>query len=278
MSNVQVSASIVLYHNNKEILQKAIDSFLNTLLNVKLYLIDNSSNDDLKSLKNLDERIEYIFNNANLGYGAGHNIAMQKSIQNGIPYHLVLNPDVYFEKGIIENIFSYMQKNKDVGHLMPKVLYPNGDLQYLCRLLPTPFDLFARRFIPIKSLIRKINNRYELTFFDCKHVEEIPFLSGCFMFLRTETLKKSGLFDDSFFMYMEDADLTRRIGDVAKTVVYPNVTIYHEYQRGAHKSKRLLWIFIRSVFIYFNQYGWFFDKVRRKRNQSTLKNLGYFKK
>lgn len=278
MPNIQISASIVLYHNDIGLLKKAIDSFLNTTLNVKLYLIDNSSTDDLKTLKSVDQRIEYIFNNANLGYGAGHNIAIRKNMDNGVAFHLVLNPDVYFEAGTIEKILEYMQKNEDTGHLMPKVLYPNGDLQYLCRLLPTPIDLFVRRFVPIKSLIKKIDERYELTFFDYKHVEEIPFLSGCFMFLRTDTLKKSGLFDEKFFMYMEDADLTRRIGNIAKTVVYPEVTIYHEYQRGAHKSKRLLWIFIHSVFIYFNKYGWFFDKVRRQRNNNLLRKLGYFNK
>jgi len=278
MPNIQISASIVLYHNDIGLLKKAIDSFLNTTLNVKLYLIDNSSTDDLKTLKSVDQRIEYIFNNANLGYGAGHNIAIRKNMDNGVAFHLVLNPDVYFEAGTIEKILEYMQKNEDTGHLMPKVLYPNGDLQYLCRLLPTAIDLFVRRFVPIKSLIKKIDERYELTFFDYKHVEEIPFLSGCFMFLRTDTLKKSGLFDEKFFMYMEDADLTRRIGNIAKTVVYPEVTIYHEYQRGAHKSKRLLWIFIHSVFIYFNKYGWFFDKVRRQRNNNLLRKLGYFNK
>ncbi len=97
----QINASIVLYHNKKEQLIKVINSFLNTSIKVKLYLVDNSSNDDLKELKNLDNRIEYIFNNANLGYGTAHNIAMRKSISDGVPYHLVLNPDIYFESGVL---------------------------------------------------------------------------------------------------------------------------------------------------------------------------------
>lgn len=67
----QINASIVLYHNKKEQLIKVINSFLDTDLQVRLYLIDNSSNDDLKGLCEIDSRIEYIFNNANLGYGAG---------------------------------------------------------------------------------------------------------------------------------------------------------------------------------------------------------------
>ena len=194
MSNTQINASIVMYHNSKEQLQKVIKSFLNTALHVRLFLIDNSANDDLKELASFDERIEYIFNDANLGYGGGHNIAMRKSIEDGVAYHVVLNPDIYFDKGVIEGLYEYMQEHEDVGHIMPKVLYPNGELQRLCKLLPTPLDLFARRFLPIKSLVDKINNRYELNFFSYEEIAEIPFLSGCFMFFRTDVLKQNCLF------------------------------------------------------------------------------------
>ena len=273
----QINASIVLYHNTKEQLLKAINSFLNTSLHVRLYLIDNSSNDDLKELALVDERIEYIFNNANLGYGKAHNIAMKKSIADDVPYHVVLNPDIYFDEGVLENLFDYMQSNRDVGHLMPKVLYPDKKLQNLCKLLPTPLDLFARRFIPIKSIVDKINNRYQLDFFNYDEVAEIPFLSGCFMFLRTDVLKQDCLFDENFFMYLEDADLTRRISQVARTIFYPNVFIYHEYQRGAHTSKKLLWFFIKSTFTYFNKYGWFIDDYRKVTNEKTLNKLGYYR-
>lgn len=281
---IQINASIVLYHNNKAQLLKVIESYLNRSLDVeyplgiKLFLIDNSENDDLKELQNLDSRIVYIFNNANLGYGAGHNVAMKISIEEGVAYHLVLNPDIYFEKGVIEGIYEYMQAHEDVGQIMPKVLYPNGELQKLCRLLPTPIDLFARRFIPIKSFVDKINYRYELEFFDYETEVEIPFLSGCFMFFRTEILKKDCLFDDNFFMYLEDADITRRVARFAKTLYYPKVSIVHEYQRGAHKNRKLLWIFIKSVFTYFHKYGWFFDKEAKKLNEQTLQKLGYYKR
>ena len=275
---ILINGSIVLYHNQKEQLIKAIDSFLNTDLQVRLYLIDNSLNDDLRELAKIDDRIEYIFNNANLGYGAAHNIAMKKSIEEGTSYHVVLNPDIYFESKVIETLYKYMETHQDIGHIMPKVLYPDGINQNLCKLLPSPLDLFARRFIPVESFVDKINNRYELNFFNYSEIVEIPFLSGCFMFLRVDVLKQDCLFDDNFFMYLEDADLTRRISRISKTIFYPKVSIYHEYQRGAHKSKKLLWFFIQSTFIYFNKYGWFFDKERKNRNNKILKSLGYFDK
>ncbi|MDD5052222.1 MAG: glycosyltransferase family 2 protein [Sulfuricurvum sp.] len=271
----RLTVSIVLYNNPIPMLQKAIQSVLNTSLDVTLYLIDNSPTDELKMLASLDSRIQYLHNPSNPGFGTAHNIAIKRSITYGVKYHLVLNPDVHFERGILEKILAYMDAHLDVGLLMPKVLYPDGELQYIAKLLPTPWDLFARRFIPIKSYLEKLNRRYALTFFDYSSTAEIPFISGCFMFLRTETLSQTGLFDERYFMYLEDADLTRRIGKISKTVLYPHVSIVHEYERGSHKSFELLKTFIRSVFIYFNQYGWFFDNNRKKINRETLQKLGY---
>lgn len=274
MSHINIS--IVLYKNNSEVLKKAISSCLSSTLLNKLYLIDNSPNDSLKDLARLDSRIIYIFNNANLGFGKAHNIAMRKSIEENIPYHLVLNPDVYFEKGVLEELHDFMENNQDIGLVMPKVLYPDGSLQYLCKLLPTPWDLFMRRFFKLgflKKMLDKRNEIYELRFTGYDKIMEVPYLSGCFMFLRVDALKKVGLFDERFFMYLEDTDLTRRIYKVAKTVYYPYVHIYHEFGKGPHKSLRLLYYNIVSGIKYFNKWGWFLDKERESINYITLKKV-----
>jgi len=278
---INLSASIVLFNNEKEQLTKTINSFLNANLNVKLYLIDNSTFDDLKIFSNIDNRIIYIFNNANLGYGKAHNIALRKSIEENIPYHLVLNPDVYFEKGVLEELYNFMESNKDVGLVMPKVLYPNANIQYLCKLLPSPLDLFERRFLnfgPLKNFLEKRNKIYELEFSNYDKIMEVPYLSGCFMFIRTEVLKEVGLFDERFFMYLEDTDLSRRIHMIAKTIYYPYVHIYHKYEKGSYKNLKLLSYNILSTFKYFNKYGWIFDKERQAINKRILKNLGYYKR
>jgi len=269
----QINASIVLYHNKKEQLIKAINSFLNTDLKVKLYLIDNSSNDELKELGAMDSRIEYIFNNANLGYGSAHNIAMRTSIEDGVAYHLVLNPDIYFESGILEELFSYMENHTDVGNVMPQILYPDGEVQHLCKLLPTPTDLIFRRFIPLKTWKAKRNQRYELRASEYKTIMNVPSLSGCFMFLRTSSLAHVGLFDEKIFMYLEDVDLNRRIHIKYKTIFYPQVEIVHEYAKESYVSKKLLMFHIQSAIYYFTKWGWFADRERNRINIQTLKEL-----
>jgi GT2 family glycosyltransferase len=207
----------VLYENDEILLKKAIESFLNTRLHVKLFLVDNSPADHLKHLASLDERITYIFNGANLGFGKAHNKVLKQS--------LVLNPDAYFDPGTLEKLYAFMEENPSVANVMPKVFYPDGKLQYLCKRLPGPTELIVRRFITSDKLIQKINHKYELRAFDYSSTLNTPFLSGCFMFLRVECLKEIGLFDEKIFMYMEDTDLNRRLHAKFKTVFYPEAKL-----------------------------------------------------
>lgn len=267
---ILISGSIVLYKHDKAI-RKAIDSFLHTSLSVKLFLIDNSPTDVIKNdiadvLSN--PRVEYIFNNKNLGFGAAHNIALRKVLHLS-EYHLVLNPDVHFNEDVLPTIFHYMETDKGVGLLMPKVLYPNRTIQYICKLLPSPADLIFRRFLPT-ALTKKRTQYFELRHTSYDKEMEVPYLSGCFMFLRTEALKKVGLFDEQFFMYPEDIDLTRRMHKHYKTMFYPKVSIVHEHVKGSYKSLRLLYIHVVNMIKYFNKWGWIFDKERKVINKRIL--------
>ncbi|MFA4957721.1 MAG: glycosyltransferase family 2 protein [Candidatus Methanoperedens sp.] len=260
--NYDITASIVTCRNDLKILQKAINSFLDTELSVRLIVVDNSPNDEIRQICN-DNRIEYVFNNANIGFGAGHNIAIQR-IQELSKYHLVLNPDIYFSRGNLEKLYNFMENNNDVGLVMPKILYPDGSLQYLCKKLPTPFDLILRRFIPsfLKPLFRKRLDSFEFKDKDYNKIMSVPGLSGCFMFIRTSGFKEIGMFDERFFMYAEDTDLCRRIGNKYKTMYYPEAVIYHEFAKGSYKSTKLLIVHINSAIKYFNKWGWFSDKYR----------------
>ena len=144
-----VTASIVTYKNKKEVLDAAVSSFLNTDIDVFLYIIDNSPDDTIREWYD-DPRIEYSYNNANIGFGAAHNIIMRDISKLG-KYHLVLNPDIRFKEGTIECLYEFMEENPDVGNCMPRIIYPNGDLQYLCKLLPTPRDWIIRMFLPFNK-------------------------------------------------------------------------------------------------------------------------------
>ena len=269
---MKLSASIVLYNTKIDELKRVIDSYFAYTGEKQLFLVDNSPTDSLKEIVKIypNNDIYYIFNNENMGYGKAHNIAIKKSIEQNLPYHIILNPDIIIEKNTLEKLTNYMEQHPEVGNIMPKIIYPDGELQYLCKLLPSPIDLIFRRFIPIKNCKEAINKLYELNSVGYDQIMNIPNLSGCFMFLRTEVLKQVGLFDENIFMYLEDIDLNRRIHSKYKTIYYPDAIVIHEHQKESYKNRKLLKAHIKSAIYYFNKYGWFFDKERTSINKNII--------
>ncbi len=267
----KITASIVIYKNDLALLQNAVNSFLTSTEASTLYLIDNSPTDRFASYFQ-HPRIEYIFTNRNIGFGAGHNLALRKILaDNRSRYHVVLNPDVYFEGDVLPRILDYIEQEPNVGLVMPKVLYPDGRLQPLCKLLPTPLTLFTRRFLQFyPSWSNQLNHWYEMHFSGYDKVMEVPFLSGCFMFLRTDALREVGLFDERIFLYTEDTDLTRRIHRKYQTIFYPEAVIYHYNQRGSYRNAVKLVHHVVSAIIYFNKWGWFKDNERKYINERIL--------
>lgn len=220
-------------------------------------------------------RVEYIAHENN-GYGGGHNVALRRADAlpgdgGGGDYHLVVNPDVWFGPRVIPALAAYMREHADVAQMMPRVLYPNGDPQPLAKLLPTPFDMFGRLCMP-RFLIARRNARFELSAHQ-EEVMDVPFLSGCFMFLRLSAAKEIGFFDERFFMYAEDIDLTRRLHEHYRTVYYPLLPIYHRFSRASRRSLRLFVIHVCNVARYFNKWGWLRDEARDTTNRRLLSSL-----
>ncbi|MDQ6481888.1 glycosyltransferase [Dyadobacter sp. LHD-138] len=257
---MEITAAIVTFKNDPTVLRAAIDSFLSCGLKICLYLIDNSPTDTLRHLIS-DSRVEYIFNNNNLGFGKAHNIGIAKSQSLNAKYHLVLNPDISFKPHTLEKIFEYMEAQQNLGLLMPKVTYPDGSLQYLCKHPPSISILLLRRFMPraVQIFFQGKLNLYEYRDRDYnKIILDVPYLSGCFMFFRNTVLEKTGGFDEKIFMYMEDADITYRVLKYSHTIYYPEASIEHHFAKGSYKSLRLMYYNIQGAFIYFQKWGWRF--------------------
>jgi GT2 family glycosyltransferase len=272
MNQYILSCSLVIYKQNPEVLKMAIDSFLNTNLAVKLILIDNSPTDELRNIK-IDDRVEYIFNPSNPGFSGGHNLGISKIIDQSA-YHLVLNPDIYFGSAVLENIIEFLEDNKNIGVLMPKVLYPDNSLQYVAKLLPTPVDFIVRRLIPNSTLKERIGNRLELRASCYNHIMDVPFLSGCFLLFRSEALIKVKGFDENIFMYTEDIDICRRVIKAGyRSVFYPNVSVYHDHEKKSFRSFKTFLVYLKSAIYYFNKWGWVWDSDRKKINQNTLSQI-----
>ena len=268
-----ITASIVLYKTSQKETETIVHSVIQSKSIEKLYIIDNSPTDALSWVKDLSPIIEYI-KNKNTGYGSSHNIALRNAIERNSDYHIVLNPDIIFEPHVIPKIKEYMDAETDTVYLLPKVIYPDGETQHLAKLLPTPFHLIFRRFLPKNRMFNKMQNKYVLFNSGYDKIINPPSLSGCFMFLRVKTLKEKNIFfDERFFMYFEDFDIIRRLHRVGKTIYYPEVTIIHNHNKASYKSKKMLLAHIKSAIQYFNKYGWFIDKERKKMNKQILNEI-----
>lgn len=231
-----------------------------------LYVVDNSTA-PLQHDLFAHPRVRYVHAEENLGFGKAHNraIAMVAGTSDA---HLLLNPDISFEPNVLPELAQFLKAHPGVGAVMPRITYPDGTLQRLCKLLPTPVDLILRRFIPSAHIKGKINQRYEMHGLAQDRPSHVPTLSGCFLLVRSELLYRLGGFDERFFMYLEDVDLVRRIGDVAETVYQPSVQVVHAYAKGSYRNLRLLGYHLRSAIQYFNKWGWIIDPTRRTRNRT----------
>lgn len=268
-----VSVSIVTFNTLPKDLDLIFKSFENVVAELKIYIIDNSPTKVLFSYFAGRSNVAYIHNPSNPGFGGAHNIAIQRAISDGAKYHFVVNPDIYFEDDVITSMIDFMQDNPEVGMMMPQILNEDGSIQNLPKLLPSPYSVLMRKFKKPKTAYHNFINNYELRFVKKDLVYNAPILSGCFTLLRLEAIKEIGMYDDNYFMYFEDWDLSRRMHQKYKTIYFPKVSVYHGYHSGANRSKKLFKIFIESAITYFNKWGWLFDRERVEINKKTLKQF-----
>ena len=269
-----ISVSIVTFKTDLGELTRCLASLKSPLVST-IYIVDNSQQKRIADFCQQYKNVVYI-GSENVGYGAGHNKALRPALKSGEKYHLVLNSDVYFEPDVLHKLVDYMDANSDVAQVQPNIIYPDGTMQYTCRLLPTPANLIFRRFLPAK-VVEKMNYRYLLKFNDHKQEANIPYHQGSFMFFRQKCFEKVGLFDERFFMYPEDIDITRRMHKYFRTMFWPGVTVIHAHRAASYKSKKMLKIHMVNMIKYFNKRGWIFDNERKTWNREILKELGYNK-
>ena len=264
-----MTASIVTYRTPPEELRECLASLSSTEVE-RIYVVDNSSLPELAEVCREDSRVIYI-PNKNTGYGSGHNMAIKMAMESGSAFHLVLNSDVEFVPSVIDNILAYMRQNPEVGIVQPRITYPSGRPQYTCRLLPTPANVFFRRFLP--PVGRLLDKRYLISDYDGSYPLSVPSLQGSFLLMRMQALRDCGLFDERYFMYCEDIDLTRRIHTRYRTVYFPQESIRHVHRAASYHSLKMLFIHMVNMTRYFNKWGWFSDPERGQVNAAVMREV-----
>ncbi len=249
MEKLKVTGSIVTY-NNASIILKCIDSVLKETKDVdfELYVCDNASADSTVALiKKYYPQVHLIEGDENLGFGAGHNQVLSWIDSK---YHVMINPDILLDEDTISGMAGYMEQNLDVGIVTPKILFADGKEQHLPKKDPTIRYVILSKLKPFRFYRRQYTRADEIF----TAPTAVDSSTGCFFMIRTEVLKKLKGFDEHFFMYFEDADLSRRVRRNWKIIFHPGYHAFHEWKRDNTRSLGGVWIFMQSMVKY--MYKW----------------------
>ncbi|MEG2677253.1 MAG: glycosyltransferase family 2 protein [Oscillospiraceae bacterium] len=258
MSKAKVSACIVTYKCYDKC-REAISTMVENTKGVELtiYIVDNNSLDgSLQRLREEFPQIVAIQKDDNRGFGHGHNAVLDILDSE---YHCVVNPDITFDCDAISALCDYLDKNEDVAIVTPEVQYPGGEIQIIGKRNPTFLALFGRHLL--KKRLSGIVRHYQMLDEDLTKPIDIEFATGCFFVIRTSVFQKMRGFDERFFMYFEDMDITRRArtNEGMRAVYYPYTHVFHEWERASSHRAKFFVILVIGMFKYFGKWGFQFN-------------------
>ena len=220
----------------------------------EVIVVDNNSEDGSPVM--VSDEFQWVRLEAmskNLGFVGGQNFAAENRKGRHV---LPLNSDTVVHPGAISGLLTYLESHPDVGIVAPKLLNPDGSLQFSCRRFPNPLAALFRN-----TLLGKLfpNNRFtkEYLMQDFAHdgAKEVDWVSGAAMLVRDTLIDDKPLFDPEFVMFCEDVDLCFQTWKNGKKVIYlPEFKITHAIGRSTDKApNRMIGRFHRSMFLFYRK-------------------------
>lgn len=266
-----LTVSVVLHHSELRHLRTTVTSLVRAaqVANVKprLVVVDHSLDDNyshgarslIESLWPELGNIAFYVAADNRGYGSGHNRAFETGLGD---IHLVLNPDVALDERALAQGLETLALDDSIALLAPLSLDENGREEHLAKAMPSVSILALRAFGPdcLKRRFARSLARYE-----CHDLpregdpHDITLASGCCMLIRGESLRRVTGFNEAFFLYFEDYDLSLRLANHGRICRDPNMIIRHYGGDAARKGWRHIVWFIASGVRFFNRWGWRFS-------------------
>ena len=249
---------IIVNYNVRYFLRQCLQSIYDSECEYKydIWVVDNNSKDgSVEMLQSEFPEVKLIENKENLGFSKANNQALLKTDSK---YTLVLNPDTIIKRDTIQKCLTYLISNPNVGALGPKLLDGRGNyLPESKRGLPTPWVAFCK-MTKLNTLFpnSSIFNNYYLGHLNKEEVNEVEVLTGAFMMMPKDLVKELNGFDEDFFMYGEDIDLSYRIAKKGKKLIYfPDSSIIH-YKGESTKKSSLNYVkhFYNSMLIFANKH------------------------
>ena len=254
MSAPDIAVVVVSYETRERTL-RCVDSVLSQeIVTLALVVVDNASQDEtVAALRRLDDaRLSVIANDCNRGFGAACNQGV--AVHANARHALFLNADTIVRPGALAAIVAALDHGAAPGALGPTIVGENGGDQPSVRGHPTPLALLhqhtALRFLRIGAADYARYKRPPVS------DEDVPVVMGAALAVRGDVLRTLGGFDERYFLYFEEADLCRRIGDAGQRVAIVRDAVV-EHAGGASSDPRrgpaLNW-YLRSLFLYVDRF------------------------
>ena len=259
---VQLSVIIVSY-NVKYYLEQCLRSVFAAIsegVELEAIVVDNASPDgSAQYLRTRFPKSEYPFlhiisNLNNVGFGRANNQAVR--IAKG-EYILFLNPDTLLSEHTLKRCLQFADEHGDLGGLGTMMMHDNGVFAYESRRgMPTPWVSFCK-MAGLNALFphSKRFGKYYMRYLDKEEPSEIEIISGAFMLVRKSVLDKVGVFDEDFFMYGEDIDLSYRILQKGfKNYYVPNPIIHYKGESTKKNTFKYVHVFYNAMLIFFRKH------------------------
>jgi hypothetical protein len=242
-SDPQVSVGIVAFNTAVDILSQTILSIRNSTVSAEIMLLCNSPNATYQqAVIELGQRYECrVFGDQpNRGFGHAHNYLAKNTTT---AWYACCNPDIELHPECLEQLLSATIRSGQFGLLAPTLIDEFGQVQAVNRPFLTPFSLLRRCFHIQEGLL---SNTCDTT-----GLIRAEFISGAFFLVSKETWQALGGFDERFFLYCEDADLSIRAAEIGVNYIHPSAKAIHRWHRASRRSPRALMYHIYSLLRYF---------------------------
>lgn len=241
---------IIVNFNSGNLLKECIESLSANCdeENFSICIVDNSSNDlSLNFLEDYQE-IELIKNKENLGFSRACNLGASNSTNQ---FYLFLNPDTIFVEDSIKAALEFMESNKHdrYGACGVRQLKLDGTVQRSCTKIPTPFSMLISS-IKLNFIFSSLG--YEMNYWNHDDNRDVEHVIGSFYFIRSKIFHELRGFDQRFFVYLEDLDLSKRLNDYGIKVRYLSDTTMIHVGGGVSRKIRdqRLFFSLQSRFLF----------------------------
>ena len=254
----QLLLLFVAYHPSLSDVQKLKRCLLGLPSEVGYAVVVNDHNSGEPVEQLLDGADFFLKNKDNPGYGRAVNRLVMRMGPKA-PYIGVLNTDLSWQSGTFAQLLGWLQQHPQVSLAVPQIVDEAGTPQNLCKQHPTVLALLSRRFIPRcfkPTWLKNYDDWYVMAEQNYQEMFDVPYLSGCCMLIRTDSFYRIGGFDERYFLYLEDADITRSLAREGRCVHLPVASVVHGWGRGNYRDLRLIMVNLISAWHYFSKWGW----------------------